>query len=64
MYYLEDKVLIFHLETINASHNQKQNKQGNFLVVQWLGLHTLTAEGLTGQLRNHKPLGMCKNKEK
>ena len=64
MYYLENKVLIFHLETINALHNQKQNKKGNFLAVQWLGLQTLITEGLNEELRNHKPLGMRKNKEK
>ena len=64
MYYLENKVLIFHLETISALHNQKQNKKGNFLAVQWLGLQTLITEGLNEELRNHKPLGMRKNKEK
>ena len=28
------------------SHNFKQIKPGNSLVVQWLGFHTFTAEGL------------------
>ena len=40
---------------------------GNSLVVQWLGLHTLTAmgrvESLVGELRSHKPRGLAKKKK-
>ena len=30
----------------NVENNLKITKLGNFLAVQWLGLHALTAEGL------------------
>ena len=34
------------LEDTQGHHNSKINRDGNSLEVQWLGLSTLTAEGL------------------
>ena len=40
---------------------------GNSLAVQWLGLHTFTAEGLGSipgqELRSHRPCGMAEKKK-
>ena len=47
--------------------DNKRHDLGNFLVVQWLGLITLAAKGLSlipGELRAHKPWDTAKKKEK
>ena len=40
------------------------NTCGNSLVVKWLGLHALTAEGLVGELRCHKLHSTAKEKRR
>ena len=47
--------------------DNKRHDLGNFLVVQWLGLITLAAKGLSlipGELRAHKPWDTAKKKKK
>ena len=43
---------------------RKMYKQGNSLVVQWLGLRAFTAvaqvQSLVGELRSHKPCSAAK----
>ena len=47
--------------------DNKRRDLGNFLVVQWLGLSTLAAKGLSlipGELRAHKPWDTAKKTER
>ena len=51
-------------------HQAQSTKEGgNFLVIQWLGLHVFTAslwrrfQSLVWELRSHKPLGAAKQKQ-
>ena len=49
-------------------HKEKKKKLGNYLVVQWLGLHASTVglqvQSLVKVLRSHMPCGIARKESK